>query len=450
MSTLPDRLADLAGTAPTEGPAGATAPELWDRGRRYGRRRRAGSAALALGLVVGLATGVLALAPGRESGIQPAGESAGLRLPDRLFHPSPWAPGTDGTGPIGPLVAVLGAERASWSGSSNGVAGVTPAGEYAFLDLEDRADDRLALSADGRHLAYWYTDPERPELADGDASGSVAAVGVAVLDTVSGEVLRHPVETRLGLMPMPLAWAGRLLWVPVWQYDERSSGEGSARASSRLRQVLGWDVATGEVVEHEGRGVLAQIGDAPVWGERLVGLRQRDVLAVDSAGRRERVARLREPVEGPPAIDPSGSWLAVLGDTDPTGESSDGAEPVRVARMPEQPGGTLTLTTLAGPRVDRLVGWRSERELVTQRYASGGSVYESVDVETGARTTLLTPPAQTWTPSELIAADALAAPLLDAPAPPSRRDPRVLLVAGLGLALLAAAGGLTWRRRVRA
>ena len=38
MSTLHDRLADLAGEAPHP----SADPDLWDRGRRYGRRRRVG------------------------------------------------------------------------------------------------------------------------------------------------------------------------------------------------------------------------------------------------------------------------------------------------------------------------------------------------------------------------------------------------------------------------
>ena len=48
MSTLHERLGDLAGSAPVPPPD----PDLWDRARRYHRRRRVGTAAVAAACVL--------------------------------------------------------------------------------------------------------------------------------------------------------------------------------------------------------------------------------------------------------------------------------------------------------------------------------------------------------------------------------------------------------------
>ncbi|WP_244927709.1 hypothetical protein [Nocardioides sp. W7] len=448
MTTLRERLTDLADEAPYP----PDAPDLWDRGRRYGRRRRAGAAAVALAVVVTIASGVLSLAPWQEVSVQPASAESELRLPDRVYRPSPWTPGTDDTGPAGPLVAVVETERASWTGYGSGLAGVTPEGDYVFLDLDDQTGDAVGLSPDGRHLAYWYTDPGRPELS-ADGSGEPAAAGVAVLDTVTGETVREPLGGEWGVSTSILIWAGSLLWVPEWQSDEpeRDEDGGGIGGVSVLRRVTAWDLATGAKVDHESKTFLAMLPGATASGDRLVVSRGGRVHLVGPDGRRERVARLSGQQAGTAAIDPTGTWLADLGDTDPLGDGNDDAGPIRVARLPAGHDGVLTPTTLDGPMVRGLIGWRSGHELVARRVVSGATAYEAVDVETGSRSTLLTLDEDLGSSQVHLAADALAAPLFDAPAPPSRHDPRVVLVAGLGAAAaLGALGLLLWRRRVRA
>ena len=148
MTTLEDRLADLADDAP----AGEATPGLWERGLSLHRRRRRGTIAIAAAAVVALS--VLGVASWRMADADPAPAEPGsdLRLPDRFFTPSKWLPGTDDEGPIGPLVAVAATERA---GAAYGMAAVSTTGEYRFLDLPSRAVDNtggsaeVSLSADG-------------------------------------------------------------------------------------------------------------------------------------------------------------------------------------------------------------------------------------------------------------------------------------------------------------
>src|SRR4051794_41372567 len=102
MSTLHDQLADLADLADQadQAPVGGAAPDLWGRGMRRHRRRRAVGALAALVLVLGTSTGVAALRPDRSP--QPARVPFDqLHLPRTAYPPSPWAPGTDHTGAPG-------------------------------------------------------------------------------------------------------------------------------------------------------------------------------------------------------------------------------------------------------------------------------------------------------------------------------------------------------------
>lgn len=444
MTTLHDQLADLADTAPRALPE----PDLWGRGRRYGRRRRIAGATLALAGAVAVASGLLAWSPSGGTSIEPAGGGTGLRLPDRLYHPDPWAPGISENGPIGRLVAVVGAPRDSWSNLDltefADVAGVNASGEYVFLDLGDRVGDDLELSADGRYLAYWYADAP-----DGGAGAGEDAVadGIAVLDAETGETRRHAVETPLGLAPEERSWVEDRLWVPVWPYDELTA----TSASSRLDTMLAWDQsdAKPEVVDAPG---LGSVGGLAVAGDDLVDLRRHRVVLIGPDGTQRVVGRIEGTVDSEIHLDPTGTRVVAL--RQPAGSDRDGqpasADQLVVGTLGARPEAGVRLVPVTDVDVDRVVGWRSDHEVVTYRWTGDGARYESVDVTTGEVDILVRVPTETWVPGDRIAADALAAPTFAAPAPPDLRDPRMVALAGTGGALVLALGGLVlWRRRVR-
>src|SRR5262245_59517516 len=181
MTRLQDRLADLAEDAPPPRPA----PELWDRGLRYRRRRWTGTAvvaavaAVAL-LVLGTATWL------RSSSDEPLPAGSPAAMPDHLYAASGWLPGTDRAGPLGPIAALVPTVRHTWTGDENGVVGVSATtGEYRFVDLpglavDDALDGSWSLSPDGRFIAYLYRD-------DGAHVAPGAATGVALYDTSTGD-----------------------------------------------------------------------------------------------------------------------------------------------------------------------------------------------------------------------------------------------------------------------
>jgi hypothetical protein len=157
MTTLHDRLADLAGDAPHAHPQ----PGLWDRGQRYRRRRSAGTvvvlavAAVAL-VVLGSVTWLRS-----PSAVEPLPADSPGGMPDHLYAASGWLPGTDDAGPLGPIAALVPAVRQTWTGQENAILGVSATtGTYRFLDLPGLATTDLSisppwsLSPDGRYVAY--------------------------------------------------------------------------------------------------------------------------------------------------------------------------------------------------------------------------------------------------------------------------------------------------------
>src|ERR1700712_2626240 len=130
MTTLHDRLTDLAQDAP----AGPPVPQLWDRGMRYRRRRRLGTCVVLLAAVLALVSLTsLSWVRARHDALPLRSPGA---LPDQLYAPSPWLPDTAGH-PLGRLAAVIRADRHTWSGASDReLVGVSAtSGEYRFLDL---------------------------------------------------------------------------------------------------------------------------------------------------------------------------------------------------------------------------------------------------------------------------------------------------------------------------
>lgn len=456
MTTLHDRLADLA----DEQDGGGLPPTgLWEQGRRLHRRRRAGTAAIVATAVVLLA-GVVGLDRSRSSvDVEPAGPATELGLPDRLYLPDPHLAGTDDTGPIGPLSVVTAGVRKDWSGDQTSASvGISGTGEYAFLDLPGaaaldgfRQDGNLALSADGTKLAYWLSG--EPAGAYGGPPELEAYVGLAVYDTVTGEVWRRPIETEHGLSPMTMRWAGDTLWFEVWQYYPPQE-EG---APSRRTHLVAWDPVsdTAKVFDRTGanKKLWGLLQPGATWRGNLVLFRDGAVHVVGADG-----VEVRPPLpvtpepQGPVHLSPEGGRVAALRDTDEDGVGSNEPEPIVVGRGPAEPSATpLVLQDVPDAdahRVDELLGWRDESHVVGRRRVNTvedlGVV--SVDVETGHLEVLI--PFNPEVYDQILASDALGGEVFEATAPPSPLDPRLVWGLGVGIVLLAAVLLVAWRRRV--
>ena len=420
MTTLHDRLADLASDAPPGGPV----PDLWERGRRIHRQRRVGAAVIAAVAVLALVA--LGATTWSRSQVEPvpAGPHDGMRLPDRFYEPSRWLPGTDDDGPLGRLVAVLGSER-----GPVGVAAST--GEYRRLDLPDwsGADDvgdggALALSPDGRRIGYWLTVDR-------------TVVGAAVFDSVTGETTRTMIPSEFGLSAMGMAWVGDRLWISAYAYLD------SDRHSARGRATYVWDPSTGVRMEVP-LGRSPSFGNETTWADEIVEPTGRGV-AFYSPGAPVRRLRVEQPFNGRVVASPGEGRLAVV--VDPTPSSYDDRRHPIAVLTPDGTGGT-TARRVPGLRANEVVAWRDDERLVVRTYGHPG--YDAVDVRTGATEPLVTLPPTPWSPGLQVARDAWGAPTYAAPAPPSPMDPRLVWGGAAAIVLLGAGALVLGRRRVRA
>lgn len=447
MTSLHDRLADLAESAPPAAPSA----DLWEQGRRYGRRRRVEAATLTVVLLAAIGSLVGALLPPMSYDVAPADAERTLRLPDRIELPSPWAKGTDDVGPIGPVVAVFSTERRDgWFDlvHDNALAAVSASGDYAFLDLPDAAlpawfaTGGVALSADGRWLAYPIGGETRKE-PNGTEGGT--ATGLGVYDTVTGDVLRLDLPSDHGVSFDSIAWLGETVRFSYGRYVAGSGDEDEG--VSRGYRGYTWDVTalppravdapgyrdwTGETVDGravrvEGRRVQVLPGesDAPPVDVRLDVLPELDV-----------------------ALSPSGRLLALREDSDGANASDGTTQPLRVATVPASGAGEVETRPVGDVEVWAVRGWRDDQHVVVEDLASFG--LDSVDVETGAVERLTDLPSYQGGHVEMVLAqDALQAPTYDAEGAPYVMNPWLRL-ALVGLALLLA--GLVfvlWRRRGR-
>ncbi|WP_193607210.1 hypothetical protein [Nocardioides lijunqiniae] len=449
MTSLHDRLADLAEHAPAGAPPDASSgDDLWQRGRRYGRRRRLETLTLTLVLLAAVGSLVGALLPATTYDVGPADAQAGLRLPDRLQVPSPWAPGTDDVGELGPLAAVVPAERRTWSSTSTGVAGVSTDGDYAFLDLPGLSSGRglqegarVALSADGRHVAYPLagTPAGEPNRMDGDTF-----VGVAIYDTVTGEVDRHQVETEHGIDVSGLVWAGDTLWLQYGQWDQ-AADEGAETGTGSDYLLYTWPLGQRPRRFDGPRPDLLPQAGLPT---RVVAPGARLEVYDGDGTALSRVLRPDVRPESAAVLNPSGTRVAVLGDPDgdPGTRSSD-ASPLLAGVVPAGPDVDVTTEPVDDVRADDIWGWRDDWTVVVRAYSANALL--SVDVNTGATERLVRLPQDGSSSEVVVAQDALAAPTFSAPDAPYVLDPRLRLALVVLGVLLAGLGIVLWRRRGR-
>jgi hypothetical protein len=428
---LRDRLSDLAGATPP----GAPPADLWTRGVRRRRAQQTGSALLVAVLVLLIGVGGRTWHTGRE--VQPADPGSVVRVPDRLYTPSPWLPAFDG--PPGRLMAVIPAVRRTFWHEHNGFVGVTAAsGDYGFLDLPGTAadltfDDPVSLSPDGRRLAVWVTGrvQARPN--------SVApVVGLDVYDLVRGAVQRWRPPTLHGLSTDQLSWAGGdTLLVKVGQYVHGVDSPDAGFANDY--QTYRWDLPSGLP---EPLPESMQNLDYTATGHRLVVGHRNGITVADLDGATAPVPVTRVgPRQQPLWVNPSGTRLVGL-----KGDGNSGS--LVTGRIPGAGGDLLgrTTRTVDKPRhVYALDGWLDDRHAIVEAGVTGPDArgeLDSVDVRNGRVRVLI----DHFVPSQ-VATDLLSGPSVHATAPLSPPDPRHVLGWSLALALLA--GLLLWGIRAR-
>ncbi|WP_205472545.1 hypothetical protein [Nocardioides sp. SYSU D00038] len=443
MSTLHDRLDDLAADAPT----GSPDPDLWDRGRRYARRRRAGTAA-----VLAVAAVVLAVGGWRvqdlskpDGELRPAGSTAAL--PDRVWEPSPWLAGTDEVGPPGRLALVELGERRDWYGSDVEPWGISAeTGSYAFLDLPGRAEgqNRVTLSPDGRLVAYWL----RGDPSGSRASGEEESVtGYALWDATTGEVRRHLVETEHGLSVGRLVFAdAETLVAQFGHWIAGADGPQEQHGVADYAPLEVWDVADlapraspvleravgGNQIDGGGHGriwwrtedtvVSSDVHDAAahVRVVPLGGSAQSHVSAVDATGRRAAT------------IGPAMSRNVRVGEEGGTGRRVLGTE--------------RSIGVLAWLDAERLLVVRAPERRRQLRF--GLSVVDPVSGEsTEITATGGSPLTSTLTGHTEVAWQLAGGPTFDAVSPGHPPDPRLVLAGLLAVLVTAACVLIRWRRR---
>jgi len=429
MTTLHDRLTELADEAPAGGPA----PELWDRGRRLHRRRRAGTVVIVA--VAALLLGILGTTSWLRERQQPApaGASEGLRLPDEFFVPGEFTDGTDDAGELGPLTAVL---RAPRHGDRTGLVGIGgSSGIYRFLDLPGWVqDDNVALSTDGSRVAYWY----------GARSGGLTAPridGLAVYDTTTGTIARDPIESDHGLMSQPLVLVGDEVWFeeqPFIDEDREATNGGS---------VLAWRIG-GEHVRtwQPSAGPVPSLVDATTVDGRLVDGATHRVRLWSSDRVEPEVRRTGRSIEAPVQPSPlTGVYVAVLGRD---GAAVSASDPRPVVTLAATAPGRFHTNLVPGLETSEVVGWRADTVFVTFDYRT--SVFAQVPMDTASAKPLTRLTSDLGDVGLQVAADAWKGPTYGASAPPDPWDPRLVWGAGGAVVLVAAGLVVLWRRRVRA
>jgi hypothetical protein len=461
MSTdLRDRLQALAGDAQV---ARTDPAQLWRRGRTW-QRRRAWGVSLVTAATLTILAGLVGVATQRASApTPPASADAQAVLPDQIFAPSRWLPGTGDKGPLGQLVALIEAQRGSWTGQRRAVVGISAAtGEYRFLDLPDAAWDEfspVALSPDGRRVAYWLAgEPQGTPNTVVVPSGPV--VGVGVYDSVTGEVRREVIPTEHGLWPDRLLWTDeRTLVLGYHQTNAGNDGPEEDRYSGRDAPPRVWDVTLDASKELELTRDLSgrTIGRASN-GRLLIGATDaRDFWVVDihdvEAARRFQLQRLAS--MGDPVLDPSGRLLVdlpaartpnqlTIAELSPAGA----AEPAEVAVEPvPRSGGTC-----------RVLGWADSTHVTVIRSTRDGrrddaAIFE-LDISTGDARMQVTLPYDSGTGLDHgsglhVATDLLGAPVVEATEPQRPWDPRGTAALVAVVLALAMAAGRAWMRRVR-
>lgn len=463
-SDLHAQLRDLAADAPAPAPGGSG--ELWRAGKRRQRRRTAAGVVAACAVVLAGVGGVSTVHPSTAGFAQapvtaPNGPS---RLPDRFHTPSRWLPTTAEAGPVGPLALVITAqEEHDLVGSEPGYVGVSAVtGEYRFLSLPDLPrtvdgawGDELALSPDGSKVGYWYGGYHDAEFS------TLHPEGIAVYDTITGDIVRHSIEAPWRIQAEQPVWVGDKLWISWFEQKKGEPGSGF-----NGRTVI-WDFESDEFRDLPGADVWMPDPIAAAHGSWVQGT-ETGTRVIDRNGRVVRNIAIAGRYEGAVVLSPDGSHLATR--RDPDGNPStftDEPAPLLVGAATEelsyeeQHAGVackvcppIKLREVPDSKDLSLVGWRDDRRLVViqQEQVSPEKFswsYRSLDPTTGQLSDLVEPEGL-GSGNFVVAADAWSWPTWDAPAPDEPVSPRAVL--GWSLAASTVLGLVAlriWRRRER-
>jgi hypothetical protein len=438
MTTLHDRLADLAGDAP----AGRPAPELWDRGLRYRRRRRTGTAVvLVIAAVALIALGSVTWLRS-PAAVAPLPADSPPAVPDRLYAPSPWLPGTADAGPLGTIAALIPASRGRWTGTEEGqVVGVSATtGEYRFVDLPGLAPHSglmrpYALSPDGRWVAYLYREA-------GSRTPDGVATGLALYEAGTGQVRRQALPESLGISGDQLEWAGPDAVVLWYGSIQDRSGE-----MSLGRPLEVWNV---HVDRPSALSTSRATDELLAAGPGFVVLHGRSTDRVVDVGTGVVLRRMSEGSQGitSPVFDRRANRFAVM-----AGDRIPGAMSVgRVGATVDDPPSYVQVP--GSERAFAAYGWIDDDHVaVLQRPdtdpMSTEVVVDKVDVTTGETSRLVEFDGPDLGFDRQLATDLLSRPTARAVKPPDPVDPRKVTGLAAGVILAGGAVLVMWRRRVR-
>lgn len=438
MSTLHDRLVELAGDAPGSLPA----PGLWERGVGYRRRRRTGTAVVLAVAAVALAVLGSATWLRSPAAVEPLPADSPGGMPDRLYSVSEWLPGTDDDGPLGRVAALFQAVRHTWGGIETGLVGVSAStGEYRFLELPGLANDQFggncSLSPDGKYVAYMYRSAGSDAAAE---RGSEAATGIALYDTRTGEVRRHVLPGERGVLASEWFWteAG----VVVLSYGQVTDNEDGLATRGADSDVV-WDVhvqAPHDLVTAFRTFGITSSGPGFVEMLTLDGY-----VRVDPATGTI-LRRLDRRTSG--VSNQSGSRSA---DVDRRAVDDGQGDPIVVRTIPSDADDRPTREQV--PEVEHafdVYSWIDDDHLAVLLLEGdpdvSDAVIASVDVHTGETRRLVD---NALYSDAQLATDLLAQPTVPGIEPPRPMDPRKVTAGGVLVALGALVALVMWRRRVQ-
>lgn len=460
---LREALRDLAEGAPEIDATAATSGRTWRQARQARRRAMvAMSLAVVAILVGGIMVAVALSGTSRSAPATPAPYvESDLAIPNRLWIPSPWTPGTDGAGPLGPLALIATApHRDSWFHIEDqalfGVSAVD--GTYRFIDVPNIDNDpwggsqRFALSPDGTKIAYWLQGSAGPK------EHPSADAGVGVYDTVTGKVVTHATEARYGVAGNWLAWSADSQHV-AFDYSPFRATSLHGDVASPSSTVV-WEPQTNGLRDV---GEIDSFGPPPsAWkeGVALVAGR-RTLLLLDPATGQTHEVHLGVQIATPGAESPDGQLIAFGGapnrccNVNDSGGTASGA--VYVAHRPSAEQQIWSATKIStDTQPTEVVGWSDNAHVLVARpgYSSPFRIV-SIDVNDGQTTTVLSAPGDsdpaprirsTFWPS--VARALIDRPFVGGARPAAIRDPRLIpgLIGGLTAGILVV-GAVTWLRR---